>query len=86
MVDGADKMLDLAAGAANAVTLRLSETPFDGADRLDLVEKCDPYIGGGNYFIKHYEGQEVNQELWLCQVTEFVFGGLPAQIFVKKEG
>jgi len=85
MVDGADKMLDLAAGAANDVILQLSETPFDGADRLDLVEKCDPYIGGGNYFIKDYEGREVNQELWLCQVTEFVFGGLPAQIFVKKE-
>jgi hypothetical protein len=85
MVDGADKMLDLMAGNENTVTLLISKEQFDGADMLTLTEKCDPYIGGGYYIMKEYEGQEINQTMWLCQVTEFVFGDLPQQIYVKRE-
>jgi hypothetical protein len=85
MVDGADKMLDLMAGNENTVTLLISKEQFEDADMLTLTEKCDPYIGGGYYIMKEYEGQEINQTMWLCQVTEFVFGDLPQQIFVKRE-
>jgi hypothetical protein len=35
--------------------------------------------------MKTYRGQEMNQSMWLCQVTEFVFGDLPARIFVRQE-
>jgi hypothetical protein len=73
------------AGPASDVTLRISEQDFDGADKLTLIEKCDPFLGGGNYMMKEYEGKEINQMLWLCQVTEFVFGYLPQEIFVKRE-
>ena len=45
---------------------------------------ADPYIGGGNYMMKYYEGQEINRIMWLCQVTEFLFGDIPQQIFVKR--
>ena len=85
MVDGADKMLDLMAGNENEVTLHIEKEPFEGADVLMLTEKCDPYIGGGHYLMKQYEGLEINRTMWLCQVTEFVFGGIPEQIFVKRE-
>jgi hypothetical protein len=85
MVDGADKMLDLMAENESTVTLLISKEQFEGADILTLTEKCDPYIGGGYYIMKEYEGQEINQTMWLCQVTEFVFGDLPPQIFVKRE-
>lgn len=85
MVDGADKMLDMMAGDNNAVILKIDKEKFDGADMLVLVEKCDPYIGGGYYMMKHYEGLEINRKMWLCQVTEFVFGDIPQQIFVKRE-
>src|SRR6187551_795017 len=68
MVDGADKMLDMMAEGKNSVT---------------LTEKCDPYIGGGYYIMKQYEGQEINRTMWLCQVTEFVFGDIPPLIFVR---
>ncbi len=84
MVDGADKMLDMMAGNKDYVIVDVAKEQFDGADILTLIEKCDPYIGGGNYMMKHYEGQEINRTMWLCQVTEFVFGDIPQTIFVKK--
>ena len=85
MIDGADTMLDMMAGKENSVILLVANEKFDGADKLILTEKCDPYIGGGNYLMTHYEGQEINRTMWLCQVTEFVFGDIPPQIFVKRE-
>lgn len=85
MVDGADKMLDRMAGDKDNVTLYVSGEPFEGADVLTLIEKCDPYIGGGNYFMKLYENEEINQRMWLCQVTEFIFKNIPPQIYVKRK-
>jgi hypothetical protein len=85
MVEGADKMLDMMAGNANNITLNIAKEPFDNADLLVLTEKCDPYIGGGYYLMKFHEGIEVNKTMWLCQVTEFVFGELPENIFVRRE-
>jgi hypothetical protein len=85
MVDGADKMLDMMAGSANSVLVYVATEQFEGADILILTEKCDPYVGGGYYFMKKFEGQEINQTMWLCQVIEFVFGDIPSQIFVKRE-
>jgi hypothetical protein len=85
MVDGADTMLDVMANGNNAVSLTLDTKPFEGADELILTEKCDPLIGGGYYLMKTYRGQEMNRSMWLCQVTEFVFGDLPERIFVRQE-
>jgi hypothetical protein len=85
MVDGADKMLDMMSGNESSVIVYVAREKFEGADILTLTEKCEPYVGGGYYMMKYYEGQEINQTLWLCQVTEFVFGDIPQQIFVKKE-
>jgi hypothetical protein len=84
MVDGADKMLDMMADNQDSITLYVAKEFFEGADMLTLTEKCDPYIGGGYYSMKHYEGEEINRSMWLCQVTEFVFGDIPSQIFVKR--
>jgi len=85
MVDGADKMLDMMAEGKNSVTLNIAREQFEGADILTLTEKCDPYIGGGYYIMKQYEGQEIKRTMWLCQVTEFVFGDIPPLIFVRRE-
>jgi hypothetical protein len=85
MVDGADTMLDVMADKKASVTMTISTEPFNGADELVLTEKCDPFIGGGYYLMKKYKGQEINHNMWLCQVTEFVFGGIPERIFVRKE-
>jgi hypothetical protein len=84
MVDGADKLLDMMAENKDSIILYIDKNYFEGADLLTLTEKCDAYIGGGYYNMKKYEGQEINRNMWLCQVTEFVFGDIPLQIFVKK--
>jgi hypothetical protein len=57
---------------------------FEGADMLELTEKCDPYIGGGYYLLGEWEGKQLMRTMWLCAVTEFVFGYLPERIFVKR--
>ena len=85
MVDGADKMLDIMAGSRSSVTLQIATEEFEGADLLRLAEKCDPTIGGGYYILQQYEGEIINRTMWLCQVTEFVFGDIPEKIFVKRE-
>jgi hypothetical protein len=85
MVDGADTMLEVMAGTNESVTLTIATGPFENADELVLTEKCDPIIGGGYYLMKTYRGQEINRSMWLCQVTEFVFGDLPERIFVRQE-
>jgi hypothetical protein len=85
MIDGADKMLDIMAGNESSVILNIAREPFEGSDILVLTEKCDPYIGGGYYLMKYYEEKEINKSIWLCQVTEFVFGDIPEKIFVRRE-
>jgi hypothetical protein len=85
MVEGADKMLDMMAGDKESVTLTIEKEPFEGADVLTLTEKCDPYIGGGYYLMEQYEGMQIDRTMWLCHVTEFVFGNLPPKIFVRRE-
>ncbi len=85
MVDGADKMLDMMAENGDSVILCIDKEQFDGADLITLIEKCDPYVGGGYYLMQKYEGQEINRTMWLCQVTEFIFGDIPLNIFVKRE-
>lgn len=84
MVAGADTMLDVMAGGGDSVTVQLDEAPFEGADELQLTELCDPILGGGIYDMKSFEGRDVNQQMWLCAVTEFVFGYMPPKIWVKR--
>ncbi len=83
MVEGADAMLDVIAEKKLEVSLILRREYFEGADRLVLIEKCDPYVGGGYYLLESLEGKKYNQKMWLCGVTEFVFGELPNEIFLK---
>ena len=51
MVDGADKMLAIVAEGKSDVVLQIATEPFEKADALELIEKCDPSIGGGDYFL-----------------------------------
>jgi len=85
MVEGADKMLDMMAAENSSVVLYIAKEEFAKSDVLTLIEKCDTYIGGGYYLMENFEGKEVNRTMWLCQVTEFVFGYMPEKIFVKGE-
>ncbi len=83
MVAGADTMLDIIAQGRREVTVTLDTEPFERADELRLVRLAEG--DGGYYFMPSFEGKEVNHEMWLCGVTEFVFGGMPERIFVREE-
>jgi len=82
MVEGADVMLDIIAAGRDAVLLDIDLLPFPGSVSLTLTEKCDPYIGGGYYLMQEWNGKKINQTMWLCAVTEWLFGNLPATIFI----
>ena len=84
MVEGADTMLDLISNGLSDVSLTLDRSSFPGADKLVLTERCDPVIGGGYYSLTIFEGRDYNRTMWLCAVTEFVFGDLPKEIFIKR--
>lgn len=84
MVEGADTMLDLIAGSEPETTITMHDAPFEGADEIVLLEICDPAVGGGIYLLKTFENKLIEQPMWLCAVTGFVFGELPPRIFVKR--
>lgn len=82
MVEGADTMLDKVSEGTNECYLEMSDKPFEGADRIKLVEDLSTSIGGGNYIMETYKGEQVNHGMWLCEVTVHVFYGLPTEIYV----
>lgn len=84
MVEGADTMLDIISAGGNSVTLQLDDVDFEGSDQLQQIEVCDPAKGGAIYLMPEWEGSVYNHRLWLCDVTEFVFGHLPKTIYLKR--
>lgn len=87
MVMGADTFLDILSQGEDAVYVTLSKDYFEGADVLQFTELGrleGPELGeGGWYFMNEYQGISYCLEMWLCDVTKFVFGELPNQIFFK---
>lgn len=83
MVEGADIMLDIIGDGKDTVVLDIDTEPFAGAVSLVLTEKCDPYIGGGYYLMEEWDGKKIRLNMWLCGVTEWVFGTIPPVIFVR---
>ncbi|AYL94666.1 DUF6717 family protein [Mucilaginibacter celer] len=84
MVEGADIMLDYVGEGSDVVELMLSETLFDGSSTLKLIEDYAEHVGGGIYLLDEYNGVTLNQQMWLCDVTKYVFGGLPESIYFRK--
>lgn len=85
MVEGADAMLDYVGNDNNEVILALSEEPFEGSAMLKLIHDYSKETGGGGiYLLEDYGGNKLNQEMWLCEVTAWVFGKLPPSIYFKK--
>jgi uncharacterized protein DUF6717 len=90
MVCGADTMLDIISQGEDFVYLTLSLEPFNvsGTDEIyqcasSLTKINDtPDIGGALYLLKIYKTIEYNIEVWLCHVTEFVFGSMPETIYI----
>jgi hypothetical protein len=77
MVAGADDWLDFISENSEAITLALS-------DQDSLTEKIVLYESdefGATYIAHTYKEEDINQVLWLCPVTLFVFGNYPSTIY-----
>jgi hypothetical protein len=92
MVDGSDDLLDILSESGNEVTIEFSHQPFDGAThalRAQHVGSNQSLLSKiGHAFVSYgmyYNVAELdNMRIWLCPVTEYVFGGsYPREIFVK---
>jgi hypothetical protein len=78
MVLGADTLLDVIADGDSSVDIEFSDENFPGSIILDKLR--DDYLMGG----AHYLYSWMHLELWLCDVTKFIFGLMPKQIFLKR--
>lgn len=82
MVSGADKMLELLSNEKNYVNLLVSRKFYDGADIIKLKRKS--LINGAHYNVINNETNFNLNKIWLCGVTEKVFGEYPQEIFFSK--
>ncbi len=96
MVDGADTFLDMLSNNGTSVKVKVSINVFDGFEaKLIMINKGKnqqllEQIGhasvdyGAYYKVEKYNGADSNHILWLCPVTEYVFGGsYPDKIWLK---
>ena len=72
-------LLDLLSGGDNQVTLDLSIDPQEGWQELVYL-RPHAYGDGAHYT---YEDDERFHRMWLCGVTEFVFGEMPERIWFQ---
>lgn len=88
MVAGADTMLELIGEKKPEVLLDIALESFPNSSELKLVRLEDIEIGGGHYILNAYpeiSSTPLQHELWLCDVTKFVFDGqMPEKLFIKK--
>ena len=80
MVDGADTFLDYLSGKGEEVILDLSLDPKAGYEVLNYIHPHP--AGDGAYYIADMNGRE--HKLWLCGVTEFVFGYMPEEVWYMR--
>ena len=87
MVMGADMFLDILAQGENEVYVTLSTEPFEYCGVLDYIfpgRLEGPELGEGAWYsLREYMGLDFNLKMWLCDVTKFVFGDFPKQIYFK---
>jgi predicted RNase H-like HicB family nuclease len=80
MVCGADTMLEYFAEGENVVRMHFELNHYEGSDIITLKEQHDEGAGA-TYHLKTYRGIDLNLDLWLCDVTKFVFGYFPKNIY-----
>lgn len=83
MVAGADSMLEYMSEGEGQVWLVLSEQEFENADKLEFLRLATEIENGAFYKLDKYRGIEIGLEMWLCDVTKFVFGDFPKMIFLS---
>ena len=84
MVSGADVMLDILAKGDDWVFLTFSDEKFDDAEFIKLLREEE--FGGGSYYISKLCNISFEFEIWLCDVTKFVFNSdkMPDKIYIAR--
>lgn len=82
MVCGADTMLKLLAQDENEIYLSFADKPLHNCIVLTKI-KDTPDVGGAEYLFTSYMGVDYNLNVWLCDVTKWVFGYLPNTIYIQ---
>src|SRR5574338_1054899 len=81
MVCGADTMLEYMAEGNDVVFVYISESEFGGCDTLIMLPEVLP--SGAYYLMQRIRGIEINLEMWLCDVTKFVFRKFPEKLYLS---
>lgn len=82
MVQGAEVMLDVIAQSEARVRLKLTaDVPEDEATIIKVDNTDD---GGANYIFKEWMGIPYDYPIWLCRVTQLVFGYHPKTFKIQK--
>lgn len=79
MIAGADKMLDVYSQYSNSIPLTVSDLPLEEGDTLIHLN-----IPEGSYKVSTLHSKPYDFDIWLCSVTQFVFGEYPDRIYVKR--
>ncbi len=52
-------------------------------NNLELLEICNSVMGGANYTVGRISGVDYDFQMWLCDVTKFLYGDFPAALWLK---
>jgi len=81
MVEGADDFLEsIRPSNSNQVYLQVSLSSFHNALCISKIED-DPFGDGADYWYPTPTGPKM---MWLCNVTDWYYGHMPEEIFVKQ--
>lgn len=83
MVAGADTLLDSLCTEGDKVILYVDTERFSDAEGSLAYEAPHMYGDGAFYLTEPSELTKTSERVWLCGVTEFVFGAMPPEIFYK---
>lgn len=84
MVEGADTMLELMSQGDRRFRVSFSTQKEMGFDKLEFVRETPEYEEGALYNLKTFCGIDYELSVWLCNVTKWVFGNFPNEIYVKR--
>lgn len=88
MVSGCDLMLDILAKGKDSIRLELCTAPIDGSgDYTGLLMLINQYPSGGGadymYFDVTPTSKTQKMQVWLCDVTSWLFDEFPIYIYLK---
>lgn len=83
-IGGFHDLLELAANGSNSIVLNYDVEYFEGADIAELKGLSGENTGG-YYYLKQFEGREVDLEIWVNKIAYESVTDLPQYIYIKKQ-